>query len=37
MGGSDLHTMEKTLDKGLWDRPILDPETFVNAAYPRPV
>jgi SAM-dependent methyltransferase len=30
MGGSDLHTMEKTLDEGLWNRPILDPETFVN-------
>jgi len=31
MGGSDLLTMEKALDEGLWNRPMLDPETSAVA------
>jgi hypothetical protein len=34
MGGSDLHRMEKTLDEGLWNRVMLDPETSVKVIHP---
>jgi len=27
LGGIDIHTMEKAVDEGLWDHPMLDPET----------
>lgn len=30
MNGSDVHGMEATLDEGLWDEQLLDPETLVS-------
>ncbi|KAG8823122.1 hypothetical protein FRC17_009400 [Serendipita sp. 399] len=34
LGGSDVHTMEKVLDEeGLWDRPLIDPETQNASMY----
>lgn len=32
LGGSDVHEMEKALDEGLWDSPLLDPATCKTAS-----
>ena len=31
LGGSDVHGMERALDEGFWNSPLLDPETFVDS------
>jgi hypothetical protein len=35
--GSDVHAMESILDAGLWDEPLLDPETCKTASLYLPV